>query len=305
MRSHTRAIFSLESSIFRAIQCFAGLMVILACSITTFGLANLPQSKEKVPLSPAARKALETVLGDVKASTPFTLVPESAAPVIASLPKSFLDSCKDIVAEWPMGTDTDRWTVRVLFSTRNESGIEAVLALRCGSSDSQMKEWYDERPAVVVLTHESGTLRLVPLAKDCKDCAPFYHVEFSKTYSAPGTKLVELGAEYSDDNPAADGTDHQDGNRFVVVSLPAGDQVLSMDQYTEANSVDDEAGTDTVWVCEAKIDYGHDAAGNVDTIGAVTRCTVDKRPDPSGTKKQSFRWNPTTQRFVEVKPIPH
>jgi hypothetical protein len=229
---------------------------------------------------------------------------ENAAPIIESLPKSLRASCRSIVNNWPGAQGTAQWTLRLLFSTRNEDGIEAVLAVRCGSSRPDMNEWYDERPAVVLLSHDSAYLRLVPLDQECHDCERFYHVNFSKTYAAVGTQLLELQANYSDDNPCCDGTDHKDGKRLLVVSVPAGEQVLSLLQYTEENSVDDEAGTDTVWVCQANIEYVGEAVNHVGTIRAETRCTVDDKPEPE-VKSQSFRWNAEARRFEEVKPISH
>jgi 2',3'-cyclic-nucleotide 2'-phosphodiesterase (5'-nucleotidase family) len=64
--------------------------------------------------------------------------------------------------------------------------------------------------------------------------------------------------------------------------------------------VDDEAGTDTEWVCEAKLDYDRDAAANVEMVRSETHCTVDKKPEPE-IKQQIFRWQAEAQRFEEVK----
>jgi len=284
----------------RSLSC---LVFLLVCSATAFGQRNLPQSNDKVELSSAVRKTLEAALSGTIGSTPIPLSRETAAPIVASLPKGFRNSCIEVVEAWPGAQDTDEWTARVLFSVRNESGIEAVLALRCESSHADMKEWYDERPAVVVLTRESATLRLVPLAKDCDGCAPLYHVEFSKTYTAQGTLLVELGAYYSGENPCCGGPDTKSANRLVVLSLPAAEQVLSVDKGTYADSNDDEDGSHTEWVCEAKLDYSRDATGNVEIIRAETHCAVNKKPEPE-VKKQGFRWNAPAQRFEELTENP-
>ncbi|MFZ0760484.1 MAG: hypothetical protein WAM69_11080 [Candidatus Sulfotelmatobacter sp.] len=163
-----------------------------------------------------------------------------------------------------------------------------------------MKEWYDERPAVVVLTRESAFLRLVPLEKECNDCERFYHVEFSKTYTAVGARLIEIQVYYSDDHPCCDGTDHKDGNRLVVVSLPTGEQVLSIVVRTDWNSVDGEAETDTAALCEAKIAYDNDSADRLNMIRTETHCKVDDVPQPE-VKKQSFRWNAEAHTFEEMK----
>jgi hypothetical protein len=181
-----------EFRLFRHLAGYACLLFLISCSAEAFGEWNLPQSTEKVLLPAPAQKVLETTLSEPVGAAPVLLSSESTAPIITSLPKGFRDSCNKIVQDWPTAAGTDRWTTRVLFSTHIEGGIEAVLALRCGSSHAEMKEWYDERPAVVVLTRESASLRLVPLEKECNDCERFYHVEFSKTYTAVGTRLVEL-----------------------------------------------------------------------------------------------------------------
>jgi len=290
-----------EFRLFRHLAGFACLLFLIGCPAEALGEWNLPQSTEKVLLPAPAQRVLQTALSQPVGTAPVSLSSESTAPIIASLPKGFRDSCNKIVEDWPTAAGSDQWTARVLFSTHIEGGIEAVLALRCSSSHANMKEWYDERPAVVVLTRESASLRLVPLEKECNDCERFYHVEFSKTYTAVGARLIELQVYYSDDNPCCDGTDHKEGNRLVVASLPMGEQVLSTVVYTDENSVDDEAGTDTVWVCEAKIAHDNDSADHLKMIRTETHCKVDDVPQPE-VKNQSFRWNPEAHTFEEVKP---
>jgi|SRR5271167_1866446 len=297
-----RWAISSEFAFLRHIPSFVCLLFLIGCSIDAFGEWSLPQSTEKALLPVTVQKVLEAALSRPVGTSPVLLSRESAAPIIAILPKGFRDSCNKIVEDWPTAAGSDQWTARVLFSTQIEGGIEAILALRCSSSHADMKEWYDERPAVVVLTGESASLRLVPLEKECNDCERFYHVEFSKTYAALGARLVELGVYYSDDNPCCDGTDHKDGNRLVVVSLPTGEQVLSMVVSTDENSVDDDAGTDTVWLCDAKIAYDRDSADNVKMVRAETHCTVDNVPEPE-VKKKSFRWNAEAHTFEEVKAV--
>jgi hypothetical protein len=285
-------------------------LFLLTCSASALGQANLPQSKEKVVLTGAVRKALEAGLTGPSESIAGTsrylpLSAQTAALIVQSLPKSFRDSCAELVDDWREDTKgTAQWSVRVLFSSRDERGTDAVLALSCGSKYPGMAEWYDERPAVVVLTPESATLRIVPLAPESHNSGPFYHLAFSKTYAAVGARLVELAASYSGDNPCCDGTDHQSGDRFVVLSLPDAEQVLSLDKGTYANSEDDADETSTEWVCEAKIDYDRDAADNLETIRAETRCTVNKEPQPD-VKKQSFHWSATAHRFEELKDNHH
>jgi hypothetical protein len=78
--------------------------------------------------------------------------------------------------------------------------------------------------------------------------------------------------------------------------------VLSTVVYTDENSVDDEAGTDTVWLCEANIAYDNDSADRLRIIRTETHCTVDNVPRPE-VKRQSFRWNAEAHTFEEVKPV--
>jgi len=281
---------------------FACLLFIIGCSAEALGEYSLPQSTEKVSLPAPSQRLLEAVLSQPVETAPVSLSSESTALIIASLPKGFRDSCNKIVEDWPTAAGSDQWTTRVLFSTHIEGGIEAVLALRCSSSHANMKEYYDERPAVVVLSPESASLRLVPLEKECNGCERFYHVEFSKTYTAVAARLVELQVYYSDDNPCCDGTDHSGGNRLVVVSLSTGEQVLSTVVRTEANSVDGEAETDTVWICEGKVAYDNDSGNDLKMIRTETHCTVDNEPQPE-VKRQSFRWNAEAHTFEEVKPV--
>jgi hypothetical protein len=303
MRFQKGAIPS-EFRLFRHLSGFACLLFLMGWSAEALGEWNLPQSTEKVSLPPPAQKVLQAALSQPVETAPVSLSSESTAPIIASLPMGFRDSCHKhkIVEDWPTAAGSDQWSARVLFSTHIEDRIEAVLALRCGSSHANMQEYYDERPVVVVLTRESASLRLIPLEKKCNDCERFYHVEFSRTYAAVGARLVELGVYYSDDNPCCDGTDHKDGNRLVIVSLPIGEQVLSTVVRTEWNSVDGEAETDTVGLCEAKIDYERDSANNLKRIGTETHCKVDNVPQPEITR-QSFRWNAEAHTFEDVKAV--
>jgi hypothetical protein len=71
---------------------------------------------------------------------------------------------------------------------------------------------------------------------------------------------------------------------------------------TEWNSVDDEAETDTVGICEAKIAYDNDSADNLRMIHTETHCNVDDVPQPE-VKNQSFRWNAEAHTFEAVKPV--
>ncbi|HYL10190.1 MAG TPA: hypothetical protein VEU31_05580 [Candidatus Acidoferrales bacterium] len=288
----------------RAAPLLASLVFLLPCPATAYDRLNLPQSNEKIVLEGPAREALETALAAAPGGTPsFALASEPAAQLIGSLPEDFRDSCSDVVGTLGEGArETARWTVRVLFSSATAGGTEAVLALRCGSAAPNVEAYYDERPAIVALGPQSATLALIPLAKDCINCSDLYHLEFSQTFTAVGARLLELRVSYANESPCCDGGDQQSGEQRLILRLPEGEQVLTVDQGTASYSHDDEDG-DSDLVCEAKIDYSRVPAGNVESIRSETRCTVNKEPIPD-VKTRSFRWNAAARRFDELKTSP-
>lgn len=228
---------------------------------------------------------------------------ETAETLMNSLPKNFRDSCGTVLTNWTADAKSAKWTTRVLFSLRHVGGIEAVLAFRCasGSKDQDLESYYDERPATLSLTPDAATLSFIPLAKECRNCTDLYRVEFSQAFAAVGARLAELRVYHSNENPCCGGEDDESGNRLVTIDLSRGEQVLSLDETTERGShdysVDDE---DTQTVCNTKVSYLHDDAGNVESILSETRCTKNKEPLPE-VKKQTFRWNAETHRYDEAK----
>jgi hypothetical protein len=288
----------------RAAPFLASLVFLLPCTATASDRLNLPQSNEKIVLEGPAREALEAALAAAPGGTPsFALASEPAAQLIASLPEDFRNSCSDVVGSWgESAKETARWTVRVLFSSATAAGTEAVLALRCGSTAPNVEAYYDERTAIVAVGPQSATLGLLPLAKDCDNCSDFYHLEFSQTFAAVGARLLELRVSYGNRSPCCDGGDMESGEQRLILRLPEGEQVATVDAGMESDSHDDEDG-DSDMVCEAKIDYSRDAAGNVESIRSETRCTVNKEPVPD-VKTRSFRWNAAARRFDELKQSP-
>jgi hypothetical protein len=304
MVPHKRVRFISRISFCRVAPLLASLVFLLPCAAAASNRLNLPQSNEKIVLEGPAREALEAALAAAPSGTPsFAMASEPAAQLMGSLPEEFRDSCSDVVGSWGEGArETARWTVRVLFSSASAGGREAVLALRCASTTPNMETYYDERPAIVSLGPQSVTLSLVPLAKDCTNCSDFYHLEFSQTFTAVGARLLELRVSHANDSPCCDGGDQESGEQLVILRLPEGEQVLAVDQGTASYSHDDEEG-DSDLVCQAKIDYSRDAAGNVESIRTETRCTVNKEPTPD-VKTRTFRWNAAARRFDELKESP-
>ncbi len=263
---------------------------------------DLPQADQNVVLQGTARTMLEATLSGATGSGPVLLPDDSAATLMDSVPEEFRNSCHAMVANWGENArGKAKWTVRVLFSLRRSEGTEAVLALQCASTAQGQQDYYDERPAIVSLTPESATLRLVPLAPQENGDPTLYRLDFSQVFTALGAQLVELQVYHSTDNLCCDGVDEESGSRRVILDLSDGKQALSVDERTELDSYDDSAeDADTHTICESKTSYVRDNAGNVLSIATESRCTQNKEPLPK-VKRQTFRWNGETHRFDEVK----
>lgn len=261
---------------------------------------DLPQADENVVLQGTARTTLEAALSGATGSGPALLPDESVAPLMDSVPEEFRDSCDAMVANWA-AKGKAKWTVRVLFSLRRREGTEAVLALRCASTAQGQEDYYDERPAIVSLTPETATLKLIPLAATGYGDPTLYRMNFSQAFTALGAQLVELQVYHSTDNLCCGGVDEERGSRRVILDLSDGKQALSVDERTEVDSYDDSAeDADTHTICESKIGYLRGTAGNVVSIVTESRCTQNKEPLPE-VKRQGFRWNAEARRFDEVK----
>jgi hypothetical protein len=263
---------------------------------------DLPQPDEYVVLQGTARTTLEAALSGATGSGPVLLPDQSAATLMDSVPEQFRNSCEAMVANWGANAmGKAKWTVRVLFSLRRPERTEALLAFRCASTAEGQADYYDERPAIVSLTPETAALKLVPLAPGDYGDPTLYRLDFSQVLAAVGAQLVELQVYHSTDNLCCGGVDEQSGGRRVIVVLSDGKQALSVDERTEVDSYDDSAeDADTHTICESKISYLRDGAGNVESIATETRCTENEEPLPE-VKKQTFRWNKEAQRFDEVK----
>ena len=193
------------------------------------------------------------------------------------------------------------WTVRVLFSLHYPEGTQAVMAFRCASSAKGNENYYDERPAIVSLTREGATLKLIPLAKYENGDSTLFQLRFSQAFRAVGAQLVELNVYHSSDNPCCDGGDEESGNRLMTLDLSTGKLVLAIDQSTESDSHDDSVEDgDTHTDCVAKISYLRDRTGNVGSIGTETRCTENQKPLPE-VKRHTYSWNAEAHSFDEAK----
>jgi hypothetical protein len=263
---------------------------------------DLPQAGEYVELQGAARTTLETTLSGATGSSPVLLPDEATATLMGGLPKEFRDSCDAMLEGWGENLKgAGKWTARVLYSLHLPGGTEAVLAFRCASAFPGVETYYDERPATVSLTPEAATLNLIPLDKKCDNCSDLYHLELSQAFTAVGSRLAELRVYYSNDNLCCGGEDEKSVNRMMILDLSRGKEVLGVDERTEQSSHDDsDDGGDSETVCETKISYLRDEAGNVESIATETRCTENKKPLPE-VKRQRFRWNAEAHRYDEVK----
>jgi hypothetical protein len=266
---------------------------------------DLPQADESVALKGTARTTLEAALSGAAGSGLVLLPDESAATLIDSLPEEFRNSCDAMVANWGENAKGKaKWTVRVLFSLRRPEQTEAVLALRCASTAQGQQDYYDERPAIVSLTPETATLKLIPMAPQENGDPTLYRLNFSQAFTALGAQLVELQVYHSTDNLCCGGVDEESGGRRVILDLSDGKQALSVDERTEVDSYDDSAeDADTHTICESKISYLRGTAGNVVSIATESRCTQNKEPLPE-VKRQTFRWNAEVHRFNELQGIP-
>lgn len=262
---------------------------------------DLPQPDHQIKLPNESRTALETPLSGITGGSAIVLSDETAETLMNGLPENFRDSCDTMLTSWGADVKSAKWTTRVLFSLRHAGGIEAVLAFRCASGSNGLESYYDERPATVSLTPDAATLSFIPLAKECENCSDLYRVEFSQAFAAVGARLAELRVYHSTENPCCGGGDDESGNRLVTIDLSRGKQALSLDETTEWDSHDDSVDDgDTQTVCNTKVSYLHDDAGNVESILSETRCTKNKTPLPE-VKKQTFRWNSETHRYDGAK----
>ena len=260
---------------------------------------DLPQADANVVLQGAARTTMEAALSGASGRGPVLLPNESAAALMDNLPEEFRGSCDAMAAGWRSDEKgAGKWTVRVLFSLRGVEGTKGVLVFRC-APDAQ-EEDYDERPAIVSLTPETATLKLIPLAPEENGHQTLYRLNFSQAFRAVGTQLVELNVYHTTDNPCCGGGDEESGSRRYIVDLVNEKNVLSVDERTELERDDSSEDALMERICETKFSYLHDGAGSVEGISTETRCTEDKEPLPE-VKRQTFHWNAETHEFAEMK----
>lgn len=271
-------------------------------------LLNLPELNESFTLQAPARAALETTLSGAAGKGPVQLSDESAAALMAGLSDEFRNSCNVMLSDWASVFDgTGRWTVRVLYSLRrpdHPDEMQAVLAFHCSGGIVKQffdEEYFDERPAVVSLTPETATLTLVPVLPQQDGESVLFRLEFSQAFTAVGAQLVELRVYHSSDNPCCGGGDEETGNRLLTLDLATGKPALDLDENRDHDSHDDEnEDGDIEHVCNTKLGYQRDAAGNVTAISVETHCKDNGKPLPEVTP-QLFRWNPDSRQFIQAK----
>jgi hypothetical protein len=264
---------------------------------------DLPQFDDSFALQGPARAALEAALSRASGAEPVLLPDESVAALMASASDDFRNSCRAMISNWTLSADgTAKWSVRVLFSLRpadRPGATQAVLAFRCAPTSDQ--QYFDERPAIVSLTPEAATLKFIPLALQQDGEETLFHVGFSQAFTAVGAQLVELNVYHSLDNPCCGGADEESGNRRVALDLATGKPVLDVVANQEHDSHDDSVdGPDVQHICDGKIRYERDAAGNVTSISVETHCKDNGKPRPA-IAQQLFRWNSDTRQFDPVK----
>lgn len=262
---------------------------------------DLPELDENVVLQAPARTALEAAFATASGNGPVILPDDGGAAVMDSIGGEFRNSCDAIVANWGGSAS---WTVQILFSSRGSEGTKAVLAIRCASTlngGAGKDQFYDERPAIISITPETATLRLIPLSARQNGDATLYGLSLSQAFRAPGAQLVELDAYHTSDNPCCGGADEESGTRKIILDMATEKVALSADEQTDWQSHDDsneDGDVDTV--CESKYSYVRDTIGNVTTIATETRCTENQKPQRE-VKRQTFTWNAEAHQFVLVK----
>jgi hypothetical protein len=271
----------------------------------------LAQSDESFVLQGTARATLESALSKASGLGPVLLPAETTTALMEGVSEELRSSCNGMLSGWGEHVSgTESWTARVLYSLRRPDRpdvTQAVLALRCGSTEQSASgvqgadQYFDERPAILSITPETATVKLVPVASNQASEETLYGVEFSQAFTAAGAQLIELSVHHTTNNPSSAGPEDDNGNRLMAFDLSSGKQVFAADENVDNDSEDDElpeGGTHTV--CDTKLSYQRDAAGNVESISSETHCKVNDKPQPE-IKRQLFLWNSDLHQFTEVK----
>lgn len=275
-------------------------VLIGACLVSTCTPAyggsrlNLPQVSAEITLSPEEVRPIFEPHGG---NEDRVLDGHFASYVIGSLPADLRNGCHDMVPDFGPAAAANtswNWSVRLLH-TEGDKEQSALLALRCTVHVPDIT-FYDERLAALS-NGKTIVLKLLPLEKDCTNCADVYHLKFVQRFDADNGYFAELRVEHTTENPCCDGGDIESGERLLLIALPSGVSVLALDaeEYRYSN---DDADGDTETRCKAAVTYERDSAAKLRALAAETSCTENGKFAPS-SKVTRYRWDRAKGRFTE------
>lgn len=263
--------------------------------------AQMPQSSATATVPAEHIELLKAVFGRAGMQTGAADRADVQAALLASLPGSVRAACRDMVEQW--GDDarrSERITLHLLNRERTLQRAEVLLAVRCSSSRQNYAQHYDDRLAVLTIEGETGRVKMLPLEPACAGCSELYRVERGGVLLVEGKpysgRMVEVRAEWSNNNPALGVVEHFRGTRLYLVVMPEAKVVLAADLARETRSHDDASG-DTPSGCKAAIKYTTDAVNRVVEIELDGACPQD----PNAPPPLRYQWNAAARSF---DPIP-
>lgn len=260
---------------------------------------NLPQQAGTVEVPPESGLKLQGLRGELTSASLGAPPAAVRDALLEALPGDLRRPCGAILEHWgTVAQGTERWTVRILFRFEEEQNLHMLLSYRCGSSYSGYADYYDERLAALRLSPAGASLRLLPLADDCRNCSDLYHVGYSRSFPLAEGRLVELKVANSSDNPCCDGPEAWSAQRLLYLLLPETEPVLWLTTGSERWSHDDVDG-DREEICSGTLtDTGVD-----EHLVDLTLYTVCRENDKiTKQEMRTYRWNRDERRFEERAP---
>ena len=227
------------------------------------------------------------------------LPPQLAEAVLSSLSADFRNACHGMMPDFGAAAaaqSTWRWSVTLLHAESSPGVQNALLALRCTVHVPDVT-FYDERLAVY-LSGSTRILKMVALDQDCTNCSDTYHLHFRQKFRNPSGYLAELSVEHTTENPCCDGGDTDSGERWVLIHVPSGANVLAFDKEAYHYNHDDQDG-DTETNCKADVAYERDTAANLKAVRTKTGCTENgqfKAPETTAR----YIWDEAKCRFHDT-----
>lgn len=256
------------------------------------GGPQMPHNAASTSVPAEHVELLKTTFGRAGMQTDAAEQADVQAALLASLPGSVRAACRRMVEQW--GEDarrSERLSVRFLHRERTLQRAEVLLAVRCGSTLEIHADDYDERLAILTLEGEYGRLKMFPFEQECALCSELYRLERGEVMLVEGkpysSRLVEVKAAWSNDNPALGVVEHRRGVRLYLVVMPEARLVLAADLERETRAHDDQAG-DSESKCTAGVDYVRDAVRRVTDVVLSGACPEDRNAPPSALR---YRWN--------------